>query len=61
MDGYMAGSAPSFEEEHVSPSSPAEFHAALWFVCWLLQAPSIYCSRRIIARSAYMMVVEAAA
>eukprot|EP00959_Pyramimonas_sp_CCMP1952_P331543 6942658-Pyramimonas_sp.AAC.1 len=61
MDGYMAGSAPSLKEDYVSPSSPAELHAALEFVCWLLQAPSIYRSRRITARSNNMMVVETAA
>eukprot|EP00959_Pyramimonas_sp_CCMP1952_P229577 4800111-Pyramimonas_sp.AAC.1 len=61
MGGYMAGSAPSLKVERVSPSSPAEFHASLWFVCWRLQAPSLNRSRRTILRSDNMMVVEAAA
>eukprot|EP00959_Pyramimonas_sp_CCMP1952_P244430 5109306-Pyramimonas_sp.AAC.1 len=56
----MAGSAPSLREDYVRPSSPAEFHAALWFVCRLLQAPSIDRSRRILVRSDNWMVVEAA-
>eukprot|EP00959_Pyramimonas_sp_CCMP1952_P109701 2294617-Pyramimonas_sp.AAC.1 len=61
MDGYRARSAPSHNEDYVRPSSPAEFHAALWFVCWLLQAPSIYRSRRTVVRSDNLMVVETAA
>eukprot|EP00959_Pyramimonas_sp_CCMP1952_P028916 606762-Pyramimonas_sp.AAC.1 len=61
MGGYMARTAPSLQDDYVSPSSPAELHAALWFLCWLLQAPSIYRSRRITVRSDNMVAVEAAA
>ena len=61
IEGYLSGPGPSLREDYVSASAPAELYAALWFACWLLQAPAWFRSLPHAVYTDNMMVVDTAA
>ena len=60
--GYLASPDPSLTDtsKYKHPSAPAEFSAALWFVCWLLQSPEHVRCKPFTVYTDNVMVVKAA-